>query len=153
MTAAPLCLLASALLSLSYIDLKFLLLPDTITLPLLWFGLLWNSTRYGLPTLESAVWGAAFGYFLLWSANSLFRFLRKRDGMGYGDFKLIAALGAWGGWEGIQFILVTSPIIGIIYWLIFRKRLTDGLIPFGPMLILAAACYFLLFQRVEVIPF
>jgi len=97
-----------ALLALTAIDFDTQLLPDDITLPLLWIGLLLNS--FGTYTdLHSAVLGALFGYLSLWSVYWLFKLATGKEGMGYGDFKLLAALGAWLGWQMLPLIILSSP--------------------------------------------
>lgn len=137
--AMALSLFITALVALAQIDFHHKLLPDAITLPLLWCGLLWNATGLGMVTLESAVTGAAVGYLALWSTYWLYRLIRKREGLGYGDFKLMAALGAWLGIECINPILILGPLIAALsYGLLCRDKDTDKTIPFGPALIAAA---------------
>ena len=92
--------LCFALIALAFIDIDTQLLPDDITLPLLWAGLLLNLVG-GFVPLQDAVIGAMAGYLLLWSIYWLFKLLTGKEGMGYGDFKLLAALGAWFGWQAI----------------------------------------------------
>jgi leader peptidase (prepilin peptidase)/N-methyltransferase len=125
-----------ALLALTFIDLDTQLLPDDITLPLLWAGLLANS--FGtFVDLRSAVFGAAGGYLLLWSVYWAFRLLAKKEGMGYGDFKLLGALGAWVGWQAIPFVVLVSAALGAIVGgvaLYLTKRGMETRIPFGPYL-------------------
>jgi leader peptidase (prepilin peptidase)/N-methyltransferase len=129
---------AWALLALTFIDLDTQLLPDDITLPLLWLGLLANA--FGAFTdLRSAVLGAAAGYLLLWLVYWGFRLLANKEGMGYGDFKLLAALGAWTGWQVLPFIVLVSAGTGAILGglLLWRaKSGADTRIPFGPYLAL-----------------
>lgn len=127
---------AWALIAAAAIDLDTQLLPDRITLPLLWLGLLVNV--FGLFTdLRSAVLGAAAGYLLLWSVYWGFRLLVGKEGMGFGDFKLLAALGAWTGWQTLPLILLVSAgagaIIGIALIVLSGKG-RDMRIPFGPYL-------------------
>jgi leader peptidase (prepilin peptidase)/N-methyltransferase len=128
-----------ALIALAFIDYDTQLLPDDITLPLLWLGLLVNS--FGLLVdLRSAVFGAAAGYLVLWSVYWAFRILAKKEGMGFGDFKLLAAIGAWTGWQVLPFVILVSAGLGAIIgslglWL--SKRGTDTRIPFGPFLAFA----------------
>ncbi|MDE2353784.1 MAG: prepilin peptidase [Betaproteobacteria bacterium] len=130
-----------ALLVLVFIDLETQLLPDLVTLPLLWAGLLSNS--WGLFTdLHAALWGAAGGYLLLWSVYWLYRGIARREGIGRGDFKLLAALGAWTGWESLPSILLFAALAGVIVggiWLSLGQRSRHTPIPFGPFL--AAAGY------------
>jgi len=132
-------LFCAALLSASLIDLEHKLLPDNITLPLLWLGLLINSFTQ-ITDLHSAVIGAIAGYMSLWSVFQLFRLLTGKEGMGYGDFKLFAVLGAWLGWQYLPQILLLASVIGVIisfaYVLLTRKK-SFPKIPFGPFLSLA----------------
>lgn len=129
---------AWAMVALTFIDFDTQLLPDDITLPLLWAGLLANS--FGVFTdLHSAVLGAAGGYLVLWSVYWAFRLIAKKEGMGYGDFKLMAAIGAWTGWQVLPFVLVISAGLGavigsLVLWL--SRRGIDTRIPFGPYLAL-----------------
>ncbi|NMX77775.1 prepilin peptidase [Pseudomonas sp. WS 5532] len=137
--AAALLLLSWALLTLALIDAEHYLLPDDLVGPVLWLGLLTNS--FGLITnLQDAVWGAACGYLSLWSINFLFRLLIGRDGMGNGDFKLLALLGAWGGWQLVPIILLSAAVLGLMFWsvhfMISMSRPKREL-PFGPSLALA----------------
>lgn len=132
-------LFCSALVVLAWIDLQTSLLPDVITLPLMWAGLLVNLNDV-FASLPMAVLGAAVGYLFLWCLFHLFRFLTGRDGMGYGDFKLLAALGAWLGCASLPVILVVSSLTGIVGTLYLqgtgRAKRGDAL-PFGPYLALA----------------
>jgi leader peptidase (prepilin peptidase) / N-methyltransferase len=127
-----------ALLALTFIDFDTQLLPDDITLPLLWLGLVANSA--GLYTdLRSAVMGAVAGYLVLWCVYWGFRILAKKEGMGYGDFKLLAAIGAWTGWQVLPVVIVVSAGLGAVIgsaalWI--SKRGADTRIPFGPYLAL-----------------
>ena len=127
-----------ALLALTFIDLDTQLLPDDITLPLLWLGLIVNAFS-AFTDLRSAVLGAAGGYLLLWTVYWGFRLLAKKEGMGYGDFKLLAALGAWTGWQVLPFVVLVSAgtgaiIGGLLLWR--SKSGSDTRIPFGPYLAL-----------------
>lgn len=127
-----------ALLALTVIDLDTQLLPDDITLPLLWAGLLVNASGTFID-LHSAVLGAAGGYLVLWSVYWAFRLIMKKEGMGYGDFKLLAAIGAWTGWQVLPFVVVVSAALGAVIgsiglWL--ARRGADTKIPFGPYLAL-----------------
>lgn len=129
---------ALALLTLSFIDLDTQLLPDDITLPLLWMGLLFNLDS-GFSNTQSAVIGAATGYLILWSVYWLFKLITGKEGMGYGDFKMLAAIGAWFGWTMIPAVILLSSIaasiigIGLI---VFAKHGKSSAIPFGPYLAL-----------------
>ncbi len=125
-----------ALVALAFIDFDTQLLPDDITLPLLWLGLLVNAGNVFVD-LRSAVIGAAAGYLVLWSVYWAFRLIAKKEGMGYGDFKLLAAIGAWTGWQVLPFVILVSAGLGAVVgsiglWL--AKRGTDTRIPFGPFL-------------------
>jgi len=129
-------LLIWALLALTAIDFDTQLLPDDITLPLLWAGLLLN--LFGVFTnLPSAVLGAVIGYLALWSVYWLFKFTTGKEGMGYGDFKLLAALGAWLGWQMLPLIILLSSLVGAVIGITLIVALKHGRnipIPFGPYL-------------------
>lgn len=136
LAAAGALLLIWALLALTAIDFDTQLLPDDITLPLLWAGLLFNLP--GIFTgLYSAVLGAVFGYLALWSVYWLFKFTTGKEGMGYGDFKLLAALGAWLGWQMLPLIIVLSSLVGAVVGIalmVMAKHGRNVPIPFGPYL-------------------
>ncbi|HLW75016.1 MAG TPA: A24 family peptidase [Gammaproteobacteria bacterium] len=124
------------LVALAGIDIEKQLLPDRITLPLLWLGLLFN-TRHVFTDLQSAVVGAAAGYLALWAVYHAFRSLTGKEGMGYGDFKLYALLGAWLGWQELPVVLMLAAGVGAVTGLVLLglKRLQQGApIPFGPFL-------------------
>jgi leader peptidase (prepilin peptidase)/N-methyltransferase len=128
-----------ALLALTMIDLETQLLPDGITLPLLWLGLLLNLKGMFVP-LSSAVIGAATGYLALWAVYHTFRLLTGKEGMGYGDFKLLAALGAWFGWQMLPLTILLSSLVGAVIGLglmAFRNHAREVPIPFGPYLAVA----------------
>ena len=129
-------LLIWALLALTAIDFDTQLLPDDITLPLLWLGLLFNLS--GVYTnLASAVLGAVMGYLVLWSVYWLFKLATGKEGMGYGDFKLLAALGAWLGWQMLPLIILLSSLVGAVVGITLIVALKHGRnipIPFGPYL-------------------
>lgn len=131
--------LGTGLLILSFIDLDHRILPDRLTLFLLWFGLLLSVFDVFVDS-HSSILGAFFGYALLWMIHTLFRLLAKKEGMGRGDFKLLAALGAWMGASQIPLIILISSvagsIVGIGLILLGRRRREDP-IPFGPFLALA----------------
>ena len=112
-----------------------MLLPDVITLPLVWLGLLVNLAG-GFCDIGSAVIGAVSGYLVLWIIFHLYRMISGREGFGYGDFKLLAALGAWLGWQALTFIILMSSIIGTLVGitLILLGRDRNDAIPFGPYL-------------------
>ncbi|MBL8520574.1 MAG: prepilin peptidase [Betaproteobacteria bacterium] len=128
-----------ALIALAFIDADTTLLPDDITLPLLWAGLLVNA--FGVfTTLHAAVIGAAAGYVLLWVVFWGFKLLTGKDGMGYGDFKLLAALGAWLGWPMLPVIILLSAAAGALMGvagIIFFGREKGAKLPFGPYLAVA----------------
>jgi leader peptidase (prepilin peptidase) / N-methyltransferase len=134
------CGFSATLLSLSMIDWNTTLLPDDMTMPLLWAGLLLAALRVTHVSLESAVWGSATGYFSLWLIYWIFKLITGKEGMGYGDFKLFAALGAWFGWQALIPIILMSSVIGAIVGIAlkFSSNLREGgYIPFGPFLGLA----------------
>ena len=129
-------LLAWSLVALAVIDFDTQLLPDSITLPLLWLGLVFNALG-GLVSLEEAFWGAVAGYLSLWSIYHLFRLLTGKEGMGYGDFKLLAALGAWLGWMLLPALVLVSSLVGAIVgiaMIAIRGHDRNIPIPFGPYL-------------------
>ena len=134
------CGFSAVLLSLSLIDWDTTLLPDDMTLPLLWAGLLLAALKVTNVSLESAVWGATAGYFSLWLIYWVFKLITGKEGMGYGDFKLFAALGAWFGWQGLIPIILMASVIGAVIGIAlkFSSKLREGgYIPFGPFLGLA----------------
>jgi len=124
------------LVSLTFIDLDTQLLPDDLTLPLLWLGLGFNLWGVFVP-LQDAVVGAMLGYGILWSIYWLFKLVTGKEGMGYGDFKLLAALGAWFGWQALPPIILLSAgvgaVVGILMIVVLRHR-REVPIPFGPYL-------------------
>jgi leader peptidase (prepilin peptidase)/N-methyltransferase len=129
---------AWAMLALTFIDFDTQLLPDDITLPLLWLGLIANSLGV-FTDLRSALFGAVGGYMILWLVYWGFRLIAKKEGMGYGDFKLLAAIGAWTGWQVLPFVIVVSAGLGAVIgsFLLWRARQgVDTRIPFGPYLAL-----------------
>jgi leader peptidase (prepilin peptidase) / N-methyltransferase len=124
------------LLAMTFIDFDTCLLPDDLTYPLLWLGLLVNLNGTFVP-LREAVIGAAAGYLALWSVYWLFKLATGKEGMGYGDFKLLAALGAWMGWTMLPTIILLSSVVGAlvgIAMILFFKHARDTPIPFGPYL-------------------
>lgn len=131
------CGFSAALLTLALIDWDTTYLPDSITLPLLWAGLLASALSWTPVALHNAVWGAAAGYLSLWGIYWTFKLLTGKEGMGYGDFKLFAALGAWFGWQALVPIILMASVIGAIIGIAmkFRSQLREGgYIPFGPFL-------------------
>lgn len=137
--AAAALVFAWALIALAFIDLNTQYLPDDITLPLLWLGLLCNLQGWFAP-LDEAVVGAVAGYMTLWLVYHLFRWLTGKEGMGFGDFKLLAALGAWFGWTLLPLIILLSSLIGAaigIGMIVLGGHDRARPIPFGPYLVLA----------------
>jgi leader peptidase (prepilin peptidase)/N-methyltransferase len=137
MTGATWCVFAAALLALALIDWDTTLLPDDITLPLLWLGLVAASLRWIPVDLNSALWGAIAGYLSLWSVYWAFKLVTGKEGMGYGDFKLFAALGAWFGWQTLIPMILLASVIGAVVGIAmkFASQLREGgYIPFGPFL-------------------
>ncbi len=128
-----------SLIALTMIDFDTYLLPDDITLPLLWLGLIVNSFNT-FTDLSSSLWGAIAGYLSLWSVYKLFKLLTGKEGMGYGDFKLLAALGAWMGWQMLTQIILLSSFVGAVIGIsliAIRGRDKNIPIPFGPYLAIA----------------
>ncbi|WP_416758327.1 prepilin peptidase [Pseudomonas sp. BNK-6] len=137
--AGLLLILSWGLLAMSLIDADHQLLPDVLVLPLLWLGLIANSFEV-LVSLEDALWGAVLGYLCLWSVFWLFKLLTGKDGMGHGDFKLLAMLGAWGGWQILPLTLLLSSLVGAILGTVMlrlNRAKTSTPIPFGPFLAIA----------------
>jgi leader peptidase (prepilin peptidase)/N-methyltransferase len=127
------------LISLIFIDFDHQLLPDSLTYSLLWLGLIANSWQLFCP-LQDAVIGVIAGYLSFWTVANLFKLLSGRDGMGYGDFKLLAALGAWVGWQILPFIIIVSSLLGAVVGIsliLFKGHKRETPIPFGPYLALA----------------
>jgi leader peptidase (prepilin peptidase)/N-methyltransferase len=129
-------------ISLFFIDLETYLLPDKLTLTLLWLGLL--ASAFGLTPVNTAdaIWGACLGYALPWSVNQLYKLIRHHDGFGGGDFKLLGALGAWTGWIYIVPILCIASLLGlaciVVLTLLKHEPLSlNKAFPFGPFLILS----------------
>lgn len=132
-------LLTWGLVALTFIDLDKMLLPDQLTLPLLWGGLLFNLAG-GFVPLADAVIGAMAGYLVLWSLYWAFKLLTGKEGMGYGDFKLLAVLGAWLGWQALPIVLLLSSLVGAIIGIsliLLRNHHQGKPIPFGPYLAIA----------------
>jgi leader peptidase (prepilin peptidase)/N-methyltransferase len=127
----------ASLLALALIDWDTTLLPDDITLPLLWAGLMAALMQWTPVALSAAVWGAMAGYVSLWLVYWAFKLVTGKDGMGYGDFKLFAALGAWFGWQGLVPIILMASVLGAIVGIAmkFSSGLREGgYVPFGPFL-------------------
>jgi len=123
----------------SYIDIEHQIIPDQITLPILWLGLFINTFNV-FTDINSAIFGAIAGYLSLWIFAKLFFLITKKEGMGHGDFKLLAMLGAWLGWQVLPLIILMSSLIGAITGiaiLLIKKQDKNTPIPFGPFLALA----------------
>ena len=121
-------------------------MPDDITLPLLWLGLIFNLND-GFTDIKSAVVGAIAGYLILWSVYWLFKIVTGKEGMGYGDFKLLAAIGAWFGWQMLPAVILLSSVVGAVLGMglmFFKGKNRDFAMPFGPFLALGgiAALFF-----------
>ncbi|BEV73346.1 A24 family peptidase [Paludibacterium sp. THUN1379] len=137
--------LTACLIALLVIDAETGLLPDSLTLPLLWAGLLFNLNGARVP-LSQAVLGAVAGYLVLWLLYWCFRLLTGREGLGYGDFKLLAALGAWLGWQALPPLLLLSSLTGLVaagILMLLRRMSRRDALPFGPFLALAGWMYWL----------
>ncbi|HEY9100765.1 A24 family peptidase [Chitinimonas sp.] len=127
------------MMALFWIDADTYLLPDSLTLPLLWLGLLFNLGNTYVP-LPQAVVGAVAGYLSLWSVYWLFKLATGKEGMGYGDFKLLAAIGAWLGWQALPIVILLSSIVGAVIGIgmvVMAKRGWSKPLPFGPYLAIA----------------
>jgi leader peptidase (prepilin peptidase)/N-methyltransferase len=148
-TTAGAIVLIWCLIALTFIDFDTQLLPDSITLPLLWAGLLINLAGT-FTDLQSAVLGAVIGYLSLWSVYWGFKLTTGKEGMGYGDFKLLAALGAWLGWQMLPLVILLSSLVGAVVGIaliVLAKQGRNVPIPFGPYL--AAAGFLALFWGKE----
>lgn len=138
-------ILGWSLITLTLIDYDHQLLPDSITLPVMWLGILSNT--FGLFTsLHSSLYGAVAGYMVLWTVYIVFKLVTGKEGMGHGDFKLLAMLGAWMGWQVLPLTIVVSSLIGSIVGIsliLFRGHSRAQPIPFGPYLAVAGLIAFL----------
>ncbi|HFC92890.1 MAG TPA: prepilin peptidase, partial [Leucothrix mucor] len=137
--------LAWTLITLSIIDAKTLLLPDNLTLPLMWIGIAVNY-QHLFVDLQSSVLGAMIGYLSLWTIFQLFKLATGKEGMGFGDFKILAALGAWGGWQILPFTIFVASLFGAIFgilWMAIKRDKNANMIPFGPWLASAGFIAFL----------
>lgn len=127
-------------MTMSIIDLRTLLLPDKLTLSLLWLGLLFNTFTQFIPVTD-AILGAVAGYLSLWCVFWGFKLITGREGLGYGDFKLLAAVGAWCGWQNLPLVLLLASLLGLVYSLaiivLSRRKRIEQEIAFGPWLALA----------------
>lgn len=139
-TGAAWCFFAAVLLALAMIDWDTTLLPDDLTLPLLWAGLIASALHWTPVALSDALWGAVAGYLSLWLVYQGFKLLTGKEGMGYGDFKLFAALGAWFGWQALVPMILMASVIGAIIGIAMKLNSAlreGGYVPFGPFLALA----------------
>lgn len=139
-TAVAWCGFSAALVALTFIDWDTTLLPDDITLPLLWAGLCAAALGVIRTSLPDALWGAVAGYLSLWLVYWAFKLITGKEGMGYGDFKLYAALGAWLGWQALIAVILMASVIGAVIGIgikIFGKLREGGYVPFGPFLAIA----------------
>ena len=131
------CGFSAALLTLALIDWDTTYLPDDITLPLVWSGLIVAALQWNSISLSESLWGAVAGYMSLWLVYWGFKLLTGKEGMGYGDFKLFAALGAWFGWQALVPLILLASVIGAIIGIVMKLRSSlreGGYIPFGPFL-------------------
>jgi leader peptidase (prepilin peptidase)/N-methyltransferase len=145
-------ILTWSLWALTLIDYDHQLLPDSITLPLLWLGLLLNTQGLLVP-INEAVLGAVGGYLSLWSVYWAFKLITGKEGMGYGDFKLLAALGAWMGWQALPTIILLSSFVGAVVGIsliVLQGRSKNQPIPFGPYLAAAGWLYLLWGQQLNI---
>jgi leader peptidase (prepilin peptidase) / N-methyltransferase len=129
-------LLTWCLISLSFIDIDHQLLPDSITLPMLWLGLILSLFSL-FTSSDSSIIGAAAGYLSLWGIYQAFKLTTGKEGMGYGDFKLLALLGAWLGWQYLPVIILLSSLVGAVVGvslIVLAKKDRSIPIPFGPYL-------------------
>jgi len=131
------CAFSATLLALAVIDWDTTLLPDDLTLPLLWLGLIVAAMKWTPVSLHASLWGAVGGYLSLWMVYWAFKLVTGKEGMGYGDFKLFAALGAWFGWQALIPMILLASVIGAIVGI--AMKFTTGLreggyVPFGPFL-------------------
>ena len=128
------------LIAATFIDLDTMLLPDSLTLPLTWFGITLALLQISPVSLQDSVIGTIAGYLSLWSVYWLFKLVTGKEGMGYGDFKLLAALGAWLGWQFLPMIILLSSFVGVIFGIIqlrLKQQGIDKAFPFGPYLAIA----------------
>ncbi|MGI9025566.1 MAG: prepilin peptidase, partial [Burkholderiaceae bacterium] len=143
--------LVAGLIALTFIDADAMLLPDSITLPLLWVGLMFAAVG-GFVPLPDAIWGAVAGYLSLWSVYWLYKLATGKEGFGYGDFKLLAAMGAWFGWQAILPIILMSAVVGAavgITLIVTGRKTMASRLPFG--VYLAPAGVLMLFAGRQVI--
>jgi leader peptidase (prepilin peptidase)/N-methyltransferase len=139
------------LIAATFIDLDTMLLPDSLTLPLMWAGIVLTLLGHSPVDLSSSVIGAVLGYMSLWSLYWVFKIMTKKEGMGYGDFKLLAALGAWLGWQALPLIVLMSSFVGLIFGVIqlrLKKQGIDKAFPFGPYLAIAGWAYVMFGEQI-----
>ena len=137
------CTFSAVLLALALIDWDTTLLPDDLTLPLLWLGLVAAALQWTPLSLPDALWGAVGGYMSLWLVYWAFKLATGKEGMGYGDFKLYAALGAWFGWQTLIPIILIASVIGALVGIAMKLNASlreGGYVPFGPFLAGAGFC-------------
>ncbi len=141
------CLFTAIVVALTFIDADTQLLPDQLTIPLVWLGLLFNLITDFIP-LEKAVMGALIGYMSLWTLFHVFKLLTGKEGMGYGDFKMLAAIGAWLGTTILPIVILAAALVGIAAALV--KRVKNGQpMAFGPCLAVAGWFVFLFYEQVD----
>ena len=131
------CGFSAALLTLALIDWDTTFLPDSITVPLLWAGLIASALQWTNVPLQQSLWGAVAGYMSLWLIFWAFKLATGKEGMGYGDFKLFAALGAWFGWQALVPIILMASVVGAVIGIVLKinSQLREGgYVPFGPFL-------------------
>ena len=129
---------AATLVTLALIDWDTYILPDSMTLPLVWAGMIAAANRWTPIGLTDSMWGAVGGYLSLWTIYWAFKLIRGKEGMGYGDFKLFAALGAWFGWQGLIPLILMASVVGAVVGIALqlnRKLRVGEQIPFGPYLV------------------
>ena len=132
-------LLSWGLIAHTLIDIKHQILPDNITFPLLWLGLICNSAGMFVDP-QSSIIGAAVGYMSLWTVYQAFKLITGKEGMGYGDFKLLALIGAWGGWQILPLTILLASVVGAVLGsiiLLLQKKGRNTPLPFGPYLAIA----------------
>lgn len=137
------CAFSATLVALALIDWDTTFLPDDLTLPLLWLGLIAAALQWTPIGLHNALWGAVGGYLSLWSVFWAFKLATGKEGMGYGDFKLFAALGAWFGWQTLIPMILIASVIGAIVGVVMKIKASlreGGYVPFGPFLAGAGLC-------------
>lgn len=141
------CIFTAFIISLTFIDADTQLLPDQLTIPLIWLGLLFNLSTNFIP-LSSAVIGAVIGYMSLWLLFHIFKFITGKDGMGYGDFKMLAAIGAWLGVSPLPLVIFTSALIGIIAAVIKNIGKSKPM-AFGPCLAISGWIIFVFYNHIS----